>query len=135
MGGFLAAVDPLNRLAEQAPGFVWRLRSAHASGVTATGAADKPLIVNVSLWRSYEDLHAFVYRSALGRLLVHRSRCMLPVSPPSTALWWLPSGQCPDLDQALSGWNTFAATAGPRAFGFRRRFHFDGTPVPTPHGR
>jgi len=37
MGGFLAAVDPLDRLAEQAPGFVWRLRSGHASGVTVTG--------------------------------------------------------------------------------------------------
>ncbi len=30
MGGFLAAIEPVNRLAEASPGFVWRLRSGES---------------------------------------------------------------------------------------------------------
>jgi hypothetical protein len=35
MGEFVAALDPVNRIAEQRPGFVWRLRSSEAHGPSA----------------------------------------------------------------------------------------------------
>jgi hypothetical protein len=32
MAGFVVALDPVNRVAEASPGFVWRLRSSEAHG-------------------------------------------------------------------------------------------------------
>lgn len=58
MAGFVAAFDPVARLAEQSPGFVWRLRSAagHAT-VLSDGGAEQA--VNLSVWRDYPSLHEF----------------------------------------------------------------------------
>ena len=63
MAGFVVALDPVNRLAEASPGFVWRLRSTESHGATTLSDGSFPMIVNLSVWESYEALHAFVYRS------------------------------------------------------------------------
>jgi hypothetical protein len=69
MAGFVVALDPVNRLAEASPGFVWRLRSSEAHGATVLEDGSTPMIVNLSVWESYEALHAFVYRSPHGGYL------------------------------------------------------------------
>lgn len=127
MAGLLAVVDPLDRSADEAPGFVWRLPSSHASGLTTRGAPGAPLIVNLSMWTSYEALHAFVYRGPHGRLLTDRSRWVVPAGQASTALWWEEPGRRPDLDYALARLRHLRAF-GPsaRAFSMRRRFDPDG---------
>ena len=33
------------------------------------------MVVNVSVWRTYEQLHAYVYRSHHGALVKQRDRC------------------------------------------------------------
>src|SRR5690349_18650248 len=98
MRGFVAAFDPVHRIAEESPGFVWRLAGGHA-----VAALDGPEVhvVNVSLWWSYPDLHAFVYRSAHGLYVRNRDRWFLPTRQPSTALWWAPPDHRPDVDEAL----------------------------------
>ena len=65
MGEFALALDPVYRLAEQSPGFVWRLVSGERHGVTVVEDG-VPLTVNLSVWESYAALHAFVYRSPHG---------------------------------------------------------------------
>ena len=127
MAGFAAAFDPVNRVAERSPGFVWRLQDGGHAPVVEDGAG--LWFVNVSLWRSYEDLHAFTYRSQHGALLRHRARWCRPTPPPSTALWWVADDDRPD---AAEGRRRLAVLRSqgptPQAFGPRRRFDARGRP-------
>ena len=126
MAGFSAAFDPVARLAEEWPGFVWRLRSA--SGHAVVVGTDQ--VVNLSVWRDYPSLHEFVYRSDHGRLLLRRTRWFGATRQPSTALWWVPAGVRPDVDEALARLR-YLRTYGPspRAFSLLRQFTSDGQPV------
>lgn len=129
MQRFTDAFDPVMRIAEQAPGFVWRLRSAsgHATVAEDDGAQ---LVVNLSLWRDYESLHDFVYRSGHGTFLRRRSQWFLPTPQPSTALWWVPGDERPNVEQALRRL-TYLRSYGPspRAFSLRHQFGRTGAPI------
>ena len=59
MGELVVALDPVNRITERSPGFIWRLRSSESHGATTLLDGSSPVIVNLSVWESYE---------ALGRL-------------------------------------------------------------------
>jgi hypothetical protein len=130
LGGFVAVVDPIGRLADQSPGFVWRLTADHGHGVVTCRDDDAFMVVNVSVWQSYEALHAFVYRGAHGGLVRRRAQWFLPTPQPSTALWWVRSGQRPTVDDALRRLAVLRRY-GPsaRSFSLRHRFQPDGHPV------
>src|SRR6266542_2657534 len=61
---FMDGLDPINALAEQAPGFVWRYTAEGTNNATAARplGADN-VIVNFGVWESREHLWDFVYRS------------------------------------------------------------------------
>ncbi|MGI5149490.1 DUF3291 domain-containing protein [Plantactinospora sp. CA-294935] len=128
MAGFMAVVDPVYRIAEGSPGFVWRLRGAGGHMPTCREAHGW-LIVNVSVWDSYEALHQFVYRSRHGGLVRRRAEWFLPTPQPSTALWWVADDHRPGLDESRARLTILRREApSPRAFSLRRRFELDGTP-------
>jgi hypothetical protein len=130
MAGFVVALDPVNRLAEASPGFVWRLRSSEAHGATVLEDGSSPMIVNLSVWESYEALHAFVYRSPHGGYLRRRAHWFLPGRQPSTVLWWVEAGERPEVDEALRRLRYLRAHGpSPQAFTLRRRFEPDGRPA------
>ena len=61
LADFVAALAPVNALADAAPGFVWRLQT-EAGDATAVRIDDDPrMIVNLSVWASLEALWNFVY--------------------------------------------------------------------------
>jgi hypothetical protein len=127
MGEFVAALDPVYRIAERSPGFVWRLRSGEAHGATVLWDGGFPIVVNLSVWESYEALHAFVYRSPHGAYVRRRSRWFVPVVQPSTVLWWVGADEQPTVDQALRRLRHLRAHGpSPQAFTLRRRFDPDG---------
>ncbi len=132
LAGFVAAVDPVLRLAEQSTGFVWRHADSHGHSVTVERDGDTTMVVNVSVWASYEALHAFTYRSAHGAFIRRRADWFLPTEKPSTALWWLPEGTRPMVDEALRRLAVLRRYGpSPRAFGIRSRYEPDGRPVRT----
>jgi hypothetical protein len=130
MQGFLAALDPVYRMAEASPGFVWRLRDGHGHAAVTRTDGESLLVVNVSVWTSYETLHAFVYRSSHGGFVRRRAQWFLATPQPSTALWWVPAGERPTADEALERL-AFLRRHGPtpQAFSVRRRFDPTGRPV------
>lgn len=136
MGAFLAAADPVYRLAELSPGFVWRLRDAtggHRPVERLDGA--ELLVVNLSLWESYEALHAFTYRSAHGGFVRRRAEWFLPTPQPSTALWWVDDGVRPTADEGLRRLAVLRQY-GPsgRAFSLRSRYDAAGRRVGSRQG-
>lgn len=130
LAGFVGAVERINRLADAAPGFVWRYPDAHHDLHHPDGDASAPVtVVNLSLWQSYEDLHAFVYRSAHGQLVRRRAQWFVPSTGPTTALWWTVEGQRPSPSAALARLTHLRRYGpSPQAFTVRRRFDPDGRP-------
>lgn len=129
MRGFVFAADAVYRLAQESPGFVWRSPGDHAVRADEQG---HPILVNVSMWESYEALHAFAYRSLHGGLVRRRAEWFLPTEQPSTALWWIRDGNPPTTDEALARLSVLRKK-GPtrRAFGLRNRFDEHGVRVAT----
>jgi hypothetical protein len=126
MRGFAAAYDPVSRIAEESPGFVWRLGGAHPAVASVDDAVH---VVNLSLWESYPALHAYVYRSAHGAYVRGRARWFLPTRQPSTVLWWVEPDCRPDVDEGLRRLRHLRRYGpAPQAFGLRRRFDPAGTP-------
>lgn len=118
----MAATERVNRLAECAPGFVWRLR-------THLGA-DRRQIVNVSVWTSYQPLHDYTYRSHHYHYVRRQRQWFDAVAPPSTVLWWVPQGTTPTVDEALARLRHLRTHGpGPSAFTVRVRFTSSGRAV------
>lgn len=130
MAGFMAAVDPVYRMAEASPGFVWRLPGPGGHMPTCQDDARHWQVVNVSLWSSYESMHEFVYRSRHGGLVRKRAAWFLPTPQPSTALWWVTDDHRPGLAEAQARLAVLRREGPtPRAFTLRRRFEPDGAPT------
>jgi hypothetical protein len=131
MAAFLDALYPVNLLAEAAPGFVWRLRSAESHGATTADDEGHLVLINLSVWTSYEALHSFVYRSPHGAYLRRRERWFVPTPGPTTALWWVRGEEYPTAEEALRRLRHLRAHGPtPQAFPVRHRFDALGCPTP-----
>lgn len=100
LADFVAALDPINALADGSPGFVWRLKgdSGNATGISAF--EDNRLLVNMSVWESLASLSDYVYRSAHADVMRQRQRWFHRLQNVFTALWWVPAGHRPTVAEA-----------------------------------
>jgi uncharacterized protein DUF3291 len=130
MREFVAGVGPIHRLARTSPGFVWQLHTDGGHGVCVQPAEGGPVFVNLTVWRDYDALHEFTYRSPHAGFLKRKTRWFAATPQPSTALWWVPAGTTPTVDEALRRLRHLRMHGPtPQAFSLRRRFHPDGRPV------
>jgi len=60
---FVENLDQINALAEQSPGYVWRLQTDDGNATAVRPSGDEYL-VNLSVCKDIESLHNFVYESA-----------------------------------------------------------------------
>lgn len=100
---FVAALDPINALAEATPGFIWRLKDeeGQSSSYVTMPEIDNPLvIVNFSVWADLESLQHFVNKSGHGSYLRRRRDWFEPSDGPATVCWWIPANTIPDLSDA-----------------------------------
>jgi len=105
LADFVAALDPVNAVADAAPGFVWRLQTedGNATAVHAfewDRAASAGVLVNMSVWESVEALAAYVYSDAHRQVLRRRREWFERMAEAQTALWWIPRGHTPTTDEA-----------------------------------
>ena len=128
LAGFMAALDPVNALADAARGFVWRLQTeeGNATAVRAfewdqVGSAG--VILNMSVWESVEALAAFVYSEQHRQVLRRRREWFERMEEAYLALWWIPRGQVPTTEDAEDRIRHLRAH-GPTARAFTLRVHF-----------
>jgi Domain of unknown function (DUF3291) len=127
---FVAALAPVNALADASPGFVWRLQTAAGDATSIRALDDDLVIVNQSTWESLEALHAFAYRSDHKLVLRRRRDWFRPWDGPHLVLWWVPDGHEPTLDEGLDRLEQLRAVgATAAAFDFKHPFGPDGAPV------
>jgi Domain of unknown function (DUF3291) len=131
LADFVAALDPVNAAADVAPGFVWRLQTpeGNATSVRAfdwDAGSSAGVIVNMSVWRSVEDLAAYVYSDVHRQVLRRRRQWFERMAEAYTALWWVPRGRLPTTEEAEERVR-YLRDFGPTPFAFTLREHF---PVP-----
>ncbi|WP_164157306.1 DUF3291 domain-containing protein [Sandarakinorhabdus rubra] len=120
---FFDQIEGVNAVADGAEGFVWRMQddSGNATGINPT--PDLTLLVNISVWRDIDCLYDFVYRTVHREPLGQRRDWFVPFEGAFQALWWVPAGHRPSVDEGLGRlWmlDRYGPTAA--AFGFKTRF-------------
>lgn len=118
--GFVERLAPINALADDSPGFVWRLQTEEGDATAIRAFDDDRLIVNMSVWTSLETLSDFVYRSAHVEVMRRRREWFHSMAEPFMTLWWIPAGTIPTLEEAEERLHHLRAHGpSPRAFTFR----------------
>jgi heme-degrading monooxygenase HmoA len=100
MAGFVWRLADLNALADGSDGFVWRLQGGEGNNTYLRPYEDERIIVNMSVWESVEALHAYVYSSAHAEVLKQRRDWFEKFDGVIMALWWIPAGHIPSVDEA-----------------------------------
>ena len=97
---FVNNLERVNKIAESSKGFVWRLKdeSGNATGIEVF---DDPLIiVNMSVWKTVEDLKNFAFKSIHVDFMRKRRQWFEKPESEYLVLWWIPKGHFPSAEDA-----------------------------------
>jgi hypothetical protein len=123
MAGFRARLDEINALADRTPGFVWRLQTGEGNATYLRPYEDDRILFNLSVWEGLEHLKEFVYRTAHAEVLRQRQEWFERLEQPVVALWWVPLGHRPSVDEAKKRLARLQDEGpSPFAFSFRQTF-------------
>jgi len=100
IAGFVNRLDDINALADHSPGFVWRLQTPEGNATYLRPYADDRILVNMSVWRTIDALQHYVYHTAHAELLRQRKDWFEKFAGAYAALWWVPAGHFPGVDEA-----------------------------------
>jgi len=119
MAGFMAQLDAMNALADESPGFIWRLTDA----TDVQAFADPRVLINMSVWESVDALRDYAHRSGHREPLRDRAQWFEKPAQAHLAFWWIPAGHVPTVAEACDRLE-FRRTHGdsPVAFSFGRAF-------------
>ena len=123
LASFVERLEPVNALAERSPGFVWRLQGEGGDATSILAFDDARIIVNLTVWESLETLRDYVFSSEHADVLRRRREWFEPMVEAHLALWWIPAGEIPTVDEAKARLETLRRN-GPtvEAFTFRQPF-------------
>ena len=120
---FFEALDRINALADASPGFVWRLQDETGNATAISYSPDPLLAINMSVWIDAESLFDYVYRSAHTPEMARRREYFARYDGAYQALWWIPAGSIPSVNDALSRlWLLDRFGPSAQAFTFKARF-------------
>jgi hypothetical protein len=120
---FMAALDPINALADASAGFRWRLQTEDGNATAVRPYEDDSILINMSVWESVEVLGDYVYRSDHTAFLRRRREWFERLVDAAFALWWVPAGHRPGVDEGIARLDHLR-THGPTAFAFTFRTRF-----------
>jgi len=99
LADFVARLEDINALADESPGFVWRLQTDDGDA-TAIDHFGPDYLVNMSVWEDVDSLHGYVYRSAHNEVMALRKLWFDRMLEAYSVLWWIPAGTVPTIAQA-----------------------------------
>ncbi len=125
MAGFVARLEEINALADQSPGFIWRLQTPVGNATDLRPYDDDRILVNMSVWESIEQLKHYVYKTTHAEVLRQRQAWFEKFASSYTALWWIPRDHIPAVDEAKKRLAHLDAH-GPTPFAFTFKNPFPG---------
>lgn len=119
MKEFVDFLDPINKLAEESPGFVWRL----VGEPTEPSPWEDMVIINISVWEDIESLKHFTYHTVHSYFVKSRKKWFEHLGKPHYVMWWVEAGHIPTVAEA-AGKLDFLEKNGPSpaAFTFAKSF-------------
>ena len=101
LSGFVSQLNDINALADRSPGFVWRLQTESGDATSVHAFDDPMMLMNMSVWKSVEELRAYVYKSAHVGPMRDRLQWFEKPAQAHIALWWIPAGHIPSIEEAV----------------------------------
>jgi hypothetical protein len=128
LADFMAALDPVNAVADAAPGFLWRLQTedGNATSVRAFEWDTRDsagVIMNMSVWESVESLADFIYSRPHREIMRRRREWFQKMPEAYTAMWWIRRGTTPTTGDAEERVRHLREH-GPTPHAFTLRVHF-----------
>ena len=123
MAGFVERLEPLNSLADESPGFVWRYQTDEGDATEIRVFDDELILFNMSVWESIEALENYVYWSNHIEALQKKAEWFERAGRATLALWWIEAGHLPSVEEAKERFDLLWRD-GPSAavFTFKDRF-------------
>ncbi len=123
MKEFVDNLERVNSLAETSKGFVWRLKDESNNATNLNPYNDEQVIINISVWETIEDLETYVYKTFHTDFLRRRKEWFQTYGKAYTAMWWVPSGQFPSIQEAVEKLDLLQKNgASADVFDFKKRF-------------
>jgi hypothetical protein len=124
MKEFMDNLDAVNQLAESSEGFVWRLKDEGNDATSFNPYNDEQIIINVSVWESIETMEQYVFKTFHSDFLRRRKEWFVKYGKANTAMWWVPAGIYPTIEQAVEKLD-YLQKNGPSelVFDFKNKFN------------
>ena len=123
MAGFVSRLEPLNALADESPGFVWRLQTDDGDATAIRVFGDELILFNMSVWESIGALESYVYRTNHVGAVQKRAEWFERPTKSPFVLWWIVAGHIPTQAEAKQRLEMLWENGPtPEAFTFRTRF-------------
>ncbi|MFI1744099.1 DUF3291 domain-containing protein [Thalassobellus sediminis] len=122
MQDFVNNVDKMNAIADDADGFVWRLKDEDKEEAIRV-FQDDSIIINMSVWENLESLFNYTYNSGHIEVFKRKKEWFSKMKMMHMAFWYIPEGYEPTFEDAktrLDYINTHGDT--PFAFSFKSKF-------------
>ncbi len=123
MAGFMEKLDEFNALADKSPGFIWRLRTSEGNATYFRPFPDQRVLLNMSVWETIAALKTYVYKTGHSEMLKRRHHWFEKLERAYLALWWIPSGHTPTIEEAKKRLQHLD-THGPTEFAFTFKHTF-----------
>lgn len=132
MKEFVDFLEPVNKFAEESPGFVWRLKDEEGrpASYIESPFKDEMMAVNLSVWEDVESFKSFVYGSVHSYFLRNKKKWFDLGGPSQFVMWWMPEGEFPSIELAKERLELLESD-GPsaQAFTFREFYDFQGNKI------
>lgn len=123
MADFHANLDPINKLGEVTPGFVWRHKGDEGNSTGTRVRGDDRILINFTVWENVEALFEYAFHSGHVEVYRRRREWFDHLEEPFAVLWWIPAGHEPTVEEAEQRLRHLAAHGpSPHAFTFKQRF-------------
>ncbi|MDH3250095.1 MAG: DUF3291 domain-containing protein [Acidimicrobiia bacterium] len=120
---FVSALEPINRLADESPGFVWRHQTEEGDSTALRPYDDDRIIINFSVWTDPDALWDYTYKSDHMAVFRRRREWFESHVEAHLVMWWVPEGHIPSTEEASERLERLRIDGPtPEAFTFRQRF-------------
>ncbi len=132
MKEFVDFLEPVNKLAEESNGFIWRLKDdeGRSASYIESPFKDEMIAVNISVWEDLDALKNFVYGTVHSYFFRNKKKWFDMKGPSQFVMWWLPEGELPTLEMAKEKLEALEANGdSPNAFSMKSIFDAKGNKV------
>ena len=123
MADFFNNLEHINKIAENSLGFVWRLKDETNNATSIKIFDDEFIIVNMSVWRSIEDLSDFVYKSEHIDFFKRRQEWFHKMPEAHMTMWYIKADHMPSVEEGKERLLYLRRNGDtPHSFTYRKRY-------------